>query len=145
MVKDDDAGNSEEVDLTQEAKRHFDKYKFAYLAGGVASIAGIAGIAYLVTGGVSVPNVDREISVVAKNGIAVQGKNVVMRNVSVIAANRQGPPSWVIRCKETGDIFTSQGAAAGAMNISPTAISQQLNDLREHAQGFHFERICLAA
>ena len=142
MVKDGPSGAEEEVDMTDEIKSHFEKYKAVYISGGILTIVGIT---CLVTKSASGPHVDREISQVAKNGIAVNAKNVVMRNVSVIAANRQGPPSWVIRCVETGDIFASQGAAADAMNISRTAISQQLNGLREHAQDFHFERICMAA
>lgn len=43
------------------------------------------------------------------------------------------------------NVFTSQNAAAEAMDITKSNISRHLNGLQEDAQGFHFERICLAA
>lgn len=49
----------------------------------------------------------------------VTGKNNVLNNVSYISADRKGPPSWVVRCKETDQIFT--------------------------VRDFTFERICMAA
>ncbi len=143
MVKDDEAGNPEEVDLTKEVKSHFEKYKFAYLAGGVV---GIAGITYLIMRGVDPSEpIGRGISVTAERGISVLGKKVVMENVSYISSNRQGPPSWVIRCVETGDIFTSQISAAREMGLPASEISKQLNGVMDHVRGNHFERICLAA
>jgi hypothetical protein len=84
-------------------------------------------------------------AVTAKRGIAVLGKKVVMNNVSYISANRQGPPSWVVRCKETGEIFSSQHAASLMMNITASKLSKHLNGELPHAHGWHFERICMAA
>lgn len=84
-------------------------------------------------------------SLAVDNGIGVIAKRVVMHNVNYIAANRQGPPSWVVRCLETGSIFTSQNAAATEMGLSAAHLSQHLNGLRDHVSGNHFERICLAA
>jgi hypothetical protein len=95
--------------------------------------------------GVASQPVGRDIVVTARRGIAVTGRKVVMNNVSYISADRQGPPSWVVRCKETGDIFTSQNSAAVKMNIPANNLSQHLNGVRDHVNGLHFERICLAA
>jgi hypothetical protein len=54
----------------------------------------------------------------AKRSVNVMlGKNAVLNYVSYISANRQGPPSWVIRCFETDQIFTSQEKAALEMGI----------------------------
>ena len=142
MVKDDESGHEEEVDVTEDIRSHFQKNKNAYITG---SIFAFAGIAYLATRGAGGPHIDREISQVAKNGIAVNAKSVAMHNVSVIAANRQGPPSWVVRCIETGAIFSSQRSAAAEMGIKEAMLSRHLNGLLEHADGNHFERICMAA
>ena len=142
MVKDDEQGHQEEVDVNEELKNHFEKNKVAYITGGICAAMGLT---YLITRGAVVPHIDREVSVIAKHGIAVQGKNVVMRNISYISSHRQGPPSWVVRCKETGEIFTSQNAAAAAMGISASNLSQHLNGVQEAVNGHTFERICLAA
>jgi hypothetical protein len=65
--------------------------------------------------------------------------------VAVVSRGTQGPPSWVVRCLETGEIFISQADAAKAMNISASILSSHLNGKFEHALGNHFERICMAA
>jgi hypothetical protein len=106
---------------------------------------GIAGFTCLVMRGIASQPISHGSAVTAKRGIAVLGKKVVMSNVSFISSDRQGPPSWVVRCKETGNIFTSQRAAALEMNIPASELSQHLNGIRDHVYGNHFERICLAA
>ena len=107
-------------------------------------------------------NIGRTIGVAAKRAHGVPGKTSVnalevnrgglvlgnsyaLNDVSFIFSNRQGPPSWVIRCKETGDIFSSQAKAALEMNIEASRISEHLNGVRDSVNGYHFERICLAA
>jgi hypothetical protein len=123
-------------------KEHFEKHKAKYAFGGGVIFAGIT--CYIVRDVISQP-ISRGIAVTAEGGIAVLGKRVVMDNVSYISAERQGPPSWVVRCKETGDIFTSQSAAAREMNVSASELSKHLNGVRDHVDTYHFERICLAA
>ena len=49
MVKDDPSGNPEEVNIGDEVKSHFEKYKFAYIAGGAG--LGLAGVTYLIMRG----------------------------------------------------------------------------------------------
>jgi hypothetical protein len=86
--------------------------------------------------------------VTAQGDIAVLGGSIVnnvMNNVSYFAANRPGPPSWVIRCLETNELFMSQAQAAFEMELLPCEISNHLNGLRDDVRGFHFERICMAA
>ena len=72
------------------------------------------------------------------------GVNLGTLNYTV-EANRQGPPSWVVRCLETGEVFSSQNKAAEVLNVSPHDISLYLNGLKDNAGGLHFERICMAA
>jgi hypothetical protein len=42
-------------------------------------------------------------------------------------ARKQGPPSYVIRCIETGEIFTSQAEACRQLDIDPSRLSRHLN------------------
>lgn len=106
---------------------------------------GVAAITTLIVRDVLSQPIGRDIVVTADRAIGVVGKKVVMRNISFISANRQGPPSWVVRCIETGGIFTSQNAAASELGLSPSHLSAHLNGMREHVNNLHFERICLAA
>lgn len=124
----------------EKIKTHFRENKKTYLVG-----IGVAGITAIIMRGIASQSISRGISVTAERGISVLGKKVVMENVSYISSNRQGPPSWVIRCKETNDIFTSQRSAASEMNLSDSEISKHLNGLMDNVRGFHFERICMAA
>lgn len=125
----------------EEVKEHLRKYKEAYIVGGIG-LAAITGL--IVRDRVHLP-ISRGISVTADRGIAVIGKRVMMNNVSYISADRQGPPSWVVRCKETGEVKTSQREMAILMGLPENEISRHLNGLRDHVRGFHFERLCLAA
>jgi hypothetical protein len=125
-------------------KEHIKRYQFAY---GVAAGIGVAGITYLIMRGVASQPINvGNVPDAAHGGIvSVMGKKAVMNNVSFISANRQGSPSWVIRCLETDKIFTSQRKAALAMNIPQPDLSHHLNGLTDSVRDLHFERICLAA
>jgi hypothetical protein len=155
MVKDTPSGPVEE-DVFDDIKTHFEKYKAAYIVGGISvGIFSVAGITYLImrdgslgispsvtgTAGPSVTGT-RESGVIQN---IVSGKSNTLNAVSYFSANRSGPPSWVVRCKETGEVFTSQHAAALAKGITETNLSKHLNGLQDTAQGFHFERLCMAA
>lgn len=78
-------------------------------------------------------------------GEKVDIKDTTLNVVSYFSSGRQGPPSWVVRCLETGDVFTSQRAAAFAMGLAQDHLSNHLNGIRDNVNGFHFERICMAA
>jgi hypothetical protein len=123
-------------------KQHVNEHKVPYLIG---AGVGIAGITYAITRGVTSQPIGHGISVTAQDGISVLGKKVVMSNVSYISANRQGPPSWVTRCLESGEIYSSQALAAMHEKVDPSYLSKHLNGLMENANGKHFERICMAA
>jgi hypothetical protein len=117
---------------------------------------GVAGITYLIMRGAASLPIRDAIGVPAQGAIGVlgeravsqnivSGKNNVLHSVSYFSADRQGPPSWVVRCLETGNIFTSQKSAAAEMGLSAAHLSEHLNGIREHVSGNTFERICLAA
>jgi hypothetical protein len=141
-------------------KKHLKDHKELYigLGGGVA----IAGFSYFIMRQYSNCSIRRDSIVPAKGGPAVPEKTSVnalevnrgglvlgdsyaLNNVSFISADRKGPPSWVIRCLETGEIYPSQNKAANLLGLSASLLSEHLNGSHEHVDGLHFERICMAA
>lgn len=129
--------------MYKKVKNHIQENKEIY----IAAIGGamVAGITCAIKRDIVSQPISRGISVTAQRGISVLGKKVVMNNVSYISADRSGPPSWVVRCKETGNIFKSQNEAAGTMSISSSELSKHLNGVMDDVRGYHFERICMAA
>jgi hypothetical protein len=119
----------------KNVRSHFERHKIAYSFG--AGLA-IAGITCLIMRGVRSQHIGRGISVVADG-------SVVKDNLFLISSRRQGAPSWVVRCLETGEIFSSQLSAAKEMNLPASELSQHLNGKMDHVRGFTFERICMAA
>lgn len=124
-------------------KTHFNNHKELYL--GIGAGVAVAGFTCVVMRGVASRPDNSVIHGVVGPVIHGTKHKVVMNNVSYFSSNRQGPPSWVVRCKETGDIFTSQHKTALAMGLRESDLSRHLNGILEHVDGFHFERICMAA
>jgi hypothetical protein len=146
--------------MKDSIKTHVMKYKIQYscVAAGIVS----AGITYIIMRSRLDYSISRAIGVTAKGvhdvlgetsvnalevnrGGLVLGNSYALNNVSFISSNRSGPPSWVVRCIETGGIFSSQNSCANEMGLATNELSQHLNGLREHVKDFHFERICMAA
>jgi hypothetical protein len=125
----------------ERVKEHVKKHREGYFVGAL----GLAGITCLIMRDVTYRSIGRGIPVTANRGIPVIGKRIAIGSISYISSNRQGPPSWVIRCLETGEIFTAQRLAALQMGLPENEISRHLNGAIDHVRGFHFERICLAA
>jgi hypothetical protein len=125
----------------QAVKKHFIDYLEVY--GGVAIGMGIGiGIGATFVG-IKTPTVIPAVAVTGKRlGIA---NSVLGGTVNIIEAGRQGPPSWVVQCIETGEVFLSQSAAALAAGVSRSHMSNHLNGLLDHVNNQHFARICLAA
>lgn len=130
--------------MIEKVKEHIKEHKLAYSC--AATGFAVAGITFLITRGISSQHIGRGTSVTANRGISVVAdRSVVTSNVSFISSRRQGAPSWVVRCKETGQIFTSQRSTALEMGLSESELSKHLNGLLDHVRGFTFERICIAA
>jgi len=137
-------------------KAHIQEHKVAYSVGTTLVIAGIS---YALMRRIVTQHISRGIPVAAGRGIPVTvdksvvinnaspffGTNKTLNHVSYISSRRQGAPSWVIRCLETGDIYPSQLDAAKGMNLPASEISRHLNGSLDHVRGFNFERICMAA
>jgi len=153
MVKDDETGNQEEVNVGDEIKSHFERHKVAYIAGAVGTGIGIAGFTCLIMRGhyTSVPRVlesgvprvpDGPAKVTVSPLSLFSNRMTNVNNVvTVIEREGRGHPGYLVKCLETGERFVSQNHAAAEKGITPAALSQHLNGLREHAGGLHFERI----
>jgi hypothetical protein len=124
-------------------KNHIKRHQVIYSLGAGIGIAGIT--AFIMRDIAFTEPISSSVTGTANSSVTGIGNKVVMKNVSFISSLRQGPPSWVIRCKETGQIFTSQREASLLMNITETNLSKHLNGLQATAEGWHFERICMAA
>jgi hypothetical protein len=137
-------GHDHEVKFPQveKLKQHFQENWKIYAGVGGGTLAGIT---CCIVRGVASRPISSGITGTADHGITAIGKKVVMSNVSYISANRQGPPSWVVRCKETSELFTSQRAAEMEMGLTAGNVSKYLLGTIPNANGYTFERICMAA
>lgn len=125
-------------------KDHIKRHKRAYLLGSHIAVAGITYAimrSTIAQRGMGVGIAQRGILNTASFSF---GKKSSLNNVSFILSNRQGPPSWIIHCLETGETFLSQRAAAFAKGVNESDLSQHLNGLHENVNGLHFERLGVA-
>ena len=152
------------MSIKEKVRKHVKEYKNFYAGFGVGF--GLTVITYAIVRHRS-QSISRGIPVTAKRGIpvlrekvggdgysqstiGVLGEEIVIKNstlntVSYFSANRQGPPSWVVRCNETGEVYTSQNKASEDLGVPSSEISRQLNGSIDNARGYTFERICMAA
>lgn len=128
----------------EKLKTHVRENRRVYISSLVGVLGGIAIGTTIMMRRQSSP-ISSGISGTADRGISVIGKKVVMSNVSYISQNRQGSPSWVVRCLETGIVFTSQRKAALTMDLPESEISKHLNGALDNVRGYRFERLCMAA
>jgi hypothetical protein len=137
MVKNEEIPESEPnlkyrvVKKYEQIKAHVRRNEKAYYIG---TIVVVAGVTFLVTRRVYAPS-----SLFAK-------KIVIKDSVMIFStyARQQGPPSWVVRCVENGEIFTSQADAAARMGLSASNLSSHLNGKYADVSGYHFERVAIA-
>lgn len=130
----------------EKIKAHVIKHKTVYVsvAVGVAS----AGITCLIMRGrhadmLSVSDGPEKVTVrpFSFNFFAKESGNIV----TAIHRDGRGNPGYITRCLETGQLFTTQGEAARAFELSPSILSDHLSGKIENAGGFHFERLGVAS
>lgn len=141
----------------EAVKTHVKDNRHIYIALGIVILAGST---YLILRGNPQRLLfSRSSSVAANRSSSVIGETTVSNfspqrsifgdnNINltqIIDSHRQGAPSWVIRCKETNDVFTSQRSAAQTLGLSESRLSSHLNGMRDHVDGLHFERLAMAA
>lgn len=146
--------------MNSKIRDHIRKYKWVYITSGVILLAGSTWLIMRSTNtklvlmlsakdsigdtlAVQKTPLETHGSYIFKNSIANFGE---MNNstVSVIERTGRGHPGYLTRCLETNTLFKSQRAAADALNLNPAQLSDHINGLREHVNGYHFERLYLA-
>ena len=148
MVKDDPSGNPEEVDVADEVKSHFEKYKFVYLAGGIG--VSVASFTYLMMrgryealapGGAYGPETADTLVTMRPLSFLSSQSNVV----KVVNRSGHGRPGYLIRSLDTDEFFSSQREAATIFGISEKLLSNHLNGKLPNAEGYRFERLNFSA
>lgn len=128
----------------ERIKKHISDHKQMYIGVGAGAGLVLAGITCVKMRGCS-PWIQHSSNVLVQHSSNVLGKTEILNNVSYFSADRQGPPSWVVRCIETGEIWASQAKAATDLDIHPANLSKHLRGSQPDVNGLTFERICMAA
>jgi hypothetical protein len=119
-------------------KSHFRENKKYYLVGTGGVIVGavvVVGTLYGMGGSIQIVDAYK-----------LQINSPTTNNVwQVIEVWRKGPPSWVVRNKNTGELFLSQTQAALANDVTPKMMSDHMRGVLPHLNGEVFERVALAA
>jgi hypothetical protein len=129
-------------------KEHLQKYKTVYLCG--ATGVAVAGITTLImrgryeglgnAGPYGPKTADTLVTMRPLSFLSKQG-NVV----KVINKYGRGRPGYLIHSLNTNEYFSSQREAASVFGISESILSKHLAGKIENAEGYMFERICMAA
>ena len=119
-----------------KVKAHVGRHKVAYTAGTVVVVAGVSFYIGVRLGSARIS---------LDNSATLVGINSKLNHTVNVLVERPGPPSWMIRCIETGEEFLSQRSAAFAHGISPVDLSSHLNGYLENVNGKHYVRTGLAA
>ena len=150
MVKETPSGPVEE-DVLDDIKTHFDKYKVAYITGGItAAGVGFAGFTYLImrghyTGIQGVPESGirgvldgpAKVAVSPLAFFSHQTNNVV----AVIERNGRGHPGYPVWCPETNEYWPTQNAVAKAWGVYPSLVSGHLNGKFPDIDGKQLQRV----
>lgn len=147
MVKDDEAGHEEEVDVTEDIRSHFQKNKNAYIAGIVGFTFASITCLYmrgryeaLAPGGAYGPETADTLVTMRPLSFLSSQSNVV----KVINRANHGRPGYLIRSLDTDEFFSSQREAATIFGISEKLLSNHLNGKLPNAEGYKFERLNFA-
>lgn len=125
-------------DRINKIKNHFEENKKYYIVGAGCGAVGFASAvgAFYATGGT--------IQIV--DGFKIQICSPTTNTVQLIQnVTRQGPPSWIIENKNTGEKFMSQRRAALLNGHSMNRLSSHLNDPENYpdVDGQKYERVGL--
>jgi len=128
--------------MQREVKEHFAKYRNIYITAGIVVLGSV------VTGFTVYSVTKTDIKPVSIGDIH-ENSNVAVNlggtlNYTIQSA-RKGPPSWVVRCLETGQLYSSQEKASKELGINKATLSRHLNGLLDEVNHLHFERVCLSA
>jgi hypothetical protein len=126
--------------MQKEIKEHFAKYRNIYITAGIVVLTSV------VTGLTVYSVTKTDIKPVSigdnNNNNAINFGGTLNYTVKSL---RKGPPSWVIRCIETGQLYSSQEKASKELGINKASLSRHLNGLLDEVNNLHFERVCMSA
>lgn len=103
--------------------------------------AGITLVTIIVTKKYISPFVTARVSTKVTTMIA---KKIVLKDSVLLVQTynpHQGPPSWMVR--SGNQLWRSQTAAAKAVGVSNSTMSQHLNGMRPHINGRVYERVAI--
>lgn len=129
----------------EAVKEHVTFYKAYYISGaGGVLLGGFAVFTYSImrghyADGRGLSGNSTEFNVRPLSFLSKQ--NVNTKIVNVVEREGRGHPGYIVRCKETGDIFQAQYLAAEAFNIPKSVLAGHLNGKFDDVDGLHFERI----
>jgi hypothetical protein len=104
-------------------KTHLGEHKGVYITAAVATGVGVAV-------GLGLANKDAI-------RILVIGNN----NTVVAVLERRGHPGYLVRCLETGEVYSSINRAAKACSVNAGNLCRHLNGHLDHVKGLHFEKL----
>lgn len=111
----------------EKVKVHLKTHKATYIVGGVCLGVGLAG-------GLGFRSNLNKAKIVR---IFSPGDDTIIQ----IAIPKPGNSGNTIRCLENGTIYPSQNAAAKALGLNPSTISQHLNGRASNTNGLTFEKL----
>lgn len=111
-------------------KNHFEKNKQLYIGIGVGVGVSAAFGAVVVINKGDISNV---------NNIKQMFAYKSTMNVAIEQVVRRGHPGFVVRCKETGEVFASIKRASELLQVSRTGIQRQLAGKAGAVGGYTFE------
>jgi len=119
------------LSVTRSSKilNHFKRHKWKYITGALCIGSFIIG--YCMNKPQVITNV---ITQTTDDGVNFIGdKNIVLNLV------RRGHPGFVVKCKETGEVFASIRRCASVMGVSTSNIRNQINGKITDVSGYTFE------
>ena len=128
--------------MKRETKEHFAKYRNIYITAGLVVLGSVVTglIVYSVTKTdikpVSIGDIHKNSNVAVNLGGTL--------NYTIQSA-RKRPPSWIVRCLENDQLYSSQEKASKELGINKATLSRHLNGLLDEVNHLHFERVCLSA
>ena len=124
--------------MLDKVKEHVGRHKVAYSLGTIVVIAGVSYWVGVRTGS------SFTLSELSNKGTVV-GINNKMNQTVVQLVDRSGPPSWVIRCIETGEETLSQHEMASLHGLRVSDLRAHLNGYLDSVNDKHYVRLGLAA
>lgn len=130
--------------MQKEIKEHFAKYRNIYITAGIVVLGSV------VTEFTVYSAIKASIKPVSIGNINTESNSNTAINLGgtlnyTIKSARKEPPSWVVRCVETGQLYSSQRQAAKTLNLDKNNLSKHLNGLTDSVGELHFERVCMSA